>query len=81
MELRYFDKHFVKNPRKKGPAWKIFRGFLLDILKITLWIQWIQSDGYNQSLFSKIRALFLIFKKSEGKASPFSLVVRLVKVI
>ena len=33
VKLGHFDKHFVKNSRKKGPAGKISEFFLLDTLK------------------------------------------------
>ena len=32
VEFGHFDKHFVKNTRKKGPAGKILEFFLLDTL-------------------------------------------------
>ena len=35
VKLGHFDKHFVKNSRKKGPAGKISEFFLLDTLKTT----------------------------------------------
>ena len=56
MELGHFDKLFVKNTRKKGPAGKIFS------------LNYIFNGRFNPSMdtirafFSKIRALFLIFK-------------------
>ena len=39
MELRHFDKHFVKNKKKKAPQGKISKFFLLDTLKTTFWIE------------------------------------------
>ena len=38
VKLGHFDKHFVKNSRKKGPAGKISEFFLLDTLKTTFWM-------------------------------------------
>ena len=35
VKLGHFDKHFVKNSRKKGSAGKISEFFLLDTLKTT----------------------------------------------
>ena len=35
VKLGHFDKHFVKNSRKNGPAGKISEFFLLDTLKTT----------------------------------------------
>ena len=35
VELGHFDKHFVKNTRKKAPPRKILEFFLLDTLKTT----------------------------------------------
>ena len=35
VKLRHFDKHFVKNSSKEGPAGKISEFFLLDTLKTT----------------------------------------------
>ena len=32
-ELGHFDKHFVKNTRKKGPTGNNFGAFLLDTIK------------------------------------------------
>ena len=56
VDLGCFDKLFVKNTRKKGPAGKIFS------------LNYIFNGRFNPSMdtirafFSKIRALFLIFK-------------------
>ena len=33
LKLGHFDKHFVKNSRKKGPVGKLSELFLLDTLK------------------------------------------------
>ena len=35
VELVLFDKHFVKNTRKRGPTEKLLESFLLDTLKTT----------------------------------------------
>ena len=37
LELEYFDKHFVKKSRKKGPVEKILAFFLLGTLQTTFW--------------------------------------------
>ena len=68
MELRYFDKHFVKNARKKGPAWRNFRVFcprysynyILDTMNT---IRWIQSEPFFQN-----QSTFFDFQKREAKA-------------
>ena len=38
VKLGHFDKHFVKNSRKKSPAGKISKFFLLATLKTTFWM-------------------------------------------
>ena len=38
-ELGHFDKHFVKNLKKKVPQGKILEFFLLDTLKTTFWME------------------------------------------
>ena len=68
VKLGHFEKHFVKNSRKKDPGGKISEFFLLDTLQTTFWmvnLTW----GRTQSgpFFCKIRALFLIFRKGQGR--------------
>ena len=45
MELKHFNKPFVRNTRKKTPPGEIFELFLLDTLKTTLLNGWTQLDG------------------------------------
>ena len=71
MELRHFDKHFVKNTGKKAPQRKILEFFLLDAVKTTFQMKdltqkWTQSGFF----FPKIRALFSIFKRGQGRPPP-----------
>ena len=51
VELGHFDKHFVKNTRKKGLQSSIFEFFLLDTLKNIFWMgnltqRWIKSGPF-----------------------------------
>ena len=83
VKLGHFDKHFIKKSRKK--ARKIFWSFL------SLRYSWnyILKGKFNpridtiRAFFSKIRTLFLIFKKEQGRFSPSSppLVARLHRYI
>ena len=71
MELGHFNKYFVKNKRKKRPAWKSFKFFLLDTLRPTFWMKkltqgWTQSGHFFQNHFT-----FLIFKKKDRGVFPF----------
>ena len=73
MELRRFDKHFVKNTGKKAPQRKILEFFLLDTVKTTFQMKDLIQKWTQSGFFSpKIRALFSIFKKRTGEASPRS---------
>ena len=60
VKLRHFDKHFVKNTQKQ--AGKILEFFLLDTLN--------SSMNTIRAFFSKIRALFSIFKKRKRRPPP-----------
>ena len=54
MELGHFDKHFVKNTRKKVPPEKILEFFLLDTLKTTFWMEnWTQRWKQSGPFFPK----------------------------
>ena len=77
VELGHFDKHFVKNTRKKkGPQGKIFEFYHLDTVK-----NYILDKKFKpkmdtiRAFFFKLRPLFSIFKK--GKGRPPTLVARL----
>ena len=78
--LQNFDKHFVKNTRKRGPAAKHFGVFLQDTLKTTFWIKNLTQGGHKAFL-SKIRTLFSILKKSRetfplpSSCAPVSVIV------
>ena len=63
MELEHFDKHFVKNIRKKILQGNILE-FLLDTLKAVFWMEnlterWTQSGPFSP----KLGHFFSIFKK------------------
>ena len=54
MELGHFDKHFVKNTGKKGPAGKNFVDFLQDAVKATFQMKnliqrWTQSGPFFEN--------------------------------
>ena len=71
MKREHFNKHFVKNTRKKA-----LQGNILEFLKFlmeTLTRKCRQSGPF----FSKIRALFPIFKKGQGRLLLLPLVPRL----
>ena len=56
--VHWFDKHFVKNTRKKTWEGNIFHFFLLDTLKTTFWIETlIQWWAQSRPFFPKIRTL------------------------
>ena len=69
VELEHFDKLFVKNTSKKGSAGKHFWGF-----SPRYYQNYILNGRFNpwmeaiRAYFSKIRALFSIFKKGKGKS-------------
>ena len=70
VKLGHFDKHFVKNSRKKiAPQGKIF--FLLNTLKTTFWVVNLTSGWTQSGHFS------LIFRKEQETPPPFPLVARL----
>ena len=71
MKLGHFDKHFIKKSRKKVPHGKYLKFFPLDTLKTTFWMANL-TEGWTQlgHFFPKIRALFLIFKKWQGRSPP-----------
>ena len=68
VELKHFDKLFVKNTSKKGSAGKKFWAF-----SPRYYQNYILNRRFNpwmdaiRAYFSKIRALFSIFKKGKGK--------------
>ena len=72
-ELWHFEKHLIKNSKRKGQTGKNFRFFLLD--KLT---NGILNEKFNpkmtkvRTLFLKIRALFSNFQESAGENSPSS---------
>ena len=52
MELGHFNKHFIKNTRKRGQHQNILEFFLLGALKTTFWMEsltqrWTQSAGFS----------------------------------
>ena len=59
-----------KKHKKKRSRRENFGNFFPQLL-LKLHFEWnIQKDGRNQGLFSKIRALFTIFKKGQGRPPP-----------
>ena len=72
--LEHFDKHFVKNTRKRGPKGKYFWNFC-PTLKTRFWmtnLRWTQL----RPLFSK-SGHFFGFQKEQGRPPISSLVARL----
>ena len=70
VELGHFDKHFVKNTRKKGPAWKIWEFFLLDTLKTIFWTENLTQRWMQSGFFFPKWGHFFRFSKRAGEASP-----------
>ena len=70
VKLGHFEKHFLKNVKKKGPAGKKFGFFLPRYSQ-----NYILNGKFNlrmdtiRAFFSKIRALFY-FQKTAGEAPP-----------
>ena len=75
-EIRALRQTFYQKVKKKGPAGKNFEVFSLRYSQ-----NYILNGKFNlrmdtiRAFFSKIRALFIIFKKGQGRPSP--LVARL----
>ena len=60
--LGHFDKHFVKNFRRKKPRMgKIFEFFPLDSIKTTFWMEILPMDGHYQVLFFQNQGTFYDF--------------------
>ena len=78
VKLGHFDKYFINNSRKKGSTGKNFTVF-----SPRCSYNYILSGKFNLSMdingaLSKIRALFWIFKKGQGRPPPLpSLLPRL----
>ena len=54
VELGHFNKHFVKNTRKKVPPENILEFFLLDSFKTTFWMEnWTQRWKQSGPFFPK----------------------------
>ena len=68
MEFGHFDKHFVKNTRKGGPAGKFF--FFLDTLKTTSSMEKITQRWIQSGLFFQNQGTFFDFQKRAGETSP-----------
>ena len=69
VELGHFDKHFVKNTRKKSPTRKHF-GVLSPTLKITFWMENLTLRWIQPGLFFRNQGTFFDFQKQARKASP-----------
>ena len=67
VKLGHFNKHFIKKSRKKAPKGKILEFFLLDVLKVTLWVVNLPKDGQHQGIFfPKSGHFFWFSKKGRG---------------
>ena len=62
--LGLFDKHFIYNTRKKGPAGKNIRFFILEKLKI-----WILNKKFNP-LMGHNQGICSVFDKGHGRPPP-----------
>ena len=62
-----------KTQEEKAKQGNILEFFLLDTLKTIFWIKIGAKDECNQGLFSKVGALFSIFKKGQLEGLPLSL--------
>ena len=72
LELGHFDKHFVKQSRKKGTVGKNFSVFYPRYSSNYILNEKLNPrKGTIRAFFPKIRALFLIFKKGHGRPTPF----------
>ena len=65
VKLGHFDKLFFKNTREKLLQGNILELFFLDTHNTRFWVKIQPKDGSNLVRFSKIRALFPIFKKQK----------------
>ena len=68
--------NFLLKTQKNNPAWEIWRFFSLILLKLHFEWKIQPKDGHNQDLFSKIRALYAIFKKGQGRPHCLLLYLR-----
>ena len=76
VELRHFDKHFVKTQEKEALQGNILKVFLLEKFVHFEWKSQ-PKDEYKQGFFSKIRTLLSIFKKNREGLPSSLLDVRL----
>ena len=67
VKLGHFDKHFVKNSRKIDPAEKVSEFFSLDTQNYIVNSKFNLRIDTVMAFFSKIRVLFMIFKKKQGR--------------
>ena len=71
VKLGHSDKHFVEYSRKKGPAEKNF-----EVFSLRYSYNYILNSKFKirmdttRAFFSKISALFFIFKKGQGRPPP-----------
>ena len=78
LELRYFDNHFVKNTRKRGPAGKHFGVFSPRYSSNYILNRKLNAKiNTIRGFLFKIRTLFLIFKKGQRRSPPALLVAHL----
>ena len=71
-ELRYFDKHFVKNTRKKDPKGTYLEIFLVDTLKTTYWMENVTQKWAQLGLFCPKQDTFFNFQPRTGEDSQAS---------
>ena len=79
MKLRHFNKHFVKNTKKRGPTGKNFGDFSPRYFKTAIWMEnvtqrWTQSGLF---FFKKNQDTFVDFQKWQGRSPLFSLITHL----
>ena len=72
VELGRFDNYVVKNTRKRGPARKHFRVFLLDALKTTFWMEGLTQRWTQWRSFIPKPGHFFDFQKEQGGDLPSS---------
>ena len=72
MELEQFNKHFMKNTRKKTPQGKTLEFFLLDTLKTTFRMENLTQRWIQSAPFFPKSGHFSRFSKKELSPRPLS---------
>ena len=72
MKLRHFNKHFVKNRKKRGPTGKNFGDFSPRYFKTAIWMENVTQRWTQSGLlfFKKKSGHFCRFSKMAGEVSP-----------